>query len=126
MAIDITGRALTDRAPRYLKQLCKHLSEKIDVEYDETSGVVRYKDAVATLTATDRALEYAISGATDLHAYRAMGIVAGHLEKFGARDGLVCSWDDASVEAEYRARRQAMMAQRRAEVEAEEKRAAGE
>ncbi|WP_084104694.1 DUF2218 domain-containing protein [Demequina sp. NBRC 110056] len=119
MTIDVTGRARTERGQRYLKQLTSHLGEKLEVTLEDGRGVVRYEEVVATLTVTPSTLEYAISGEEPDHVYRTMGIVVGHLERFGAKDGLECGWDDAVVEAEYRTRREAFIAQRRAEVEKE-------
>ncbi|WP_061963015.1 DUF2218 domain-containing protein [Demequina aurantiaca] len=106
MTIAITGRAATERAPRYLKQLCSHLGEKLDVEFDKSGGTVRYQDVTAQLTPTDTTLEIAISGVEQLNFYRAMGIVAGHLEKFGAKDGLQVDWDDADLAAAYAAKKE--------------------
>lgn len=119
MTIAITGRAATDRAHRYLKQLCSHLSEKVEAEYNEEGGIVYFGDAIARLTPTDTTLEIAISGSENLAFYRTMGIVAGHLEKFGVRDNLLVHWDDPGLEAAYLAKRDEMIAIRKAEVEAE-------
>lgn len=120
MTLSVTGRATTDRAPRYLKQLASHLSEKLDVTVAaDGSATVRYEEAIATLTATDRTLEYAITGDVELHVYRSMGIVAGHLEKFGAREGLRCGWDDPEIEAAFEAKKEQIAAARRAEVDAQ-------
>ena len=120
MPLSVTGRAATDRAPRYLKQLASHLSEELAVDVDaDGTARVHYEDAVTTLTATARTLEYAITGEVELQVYRSMGIVAGHLEKFGAREGLACTWDDAQVEAAYEAKKAQIAQQRRAEVAAQ-------
>ncbi|MDE0571870.1 DUF2218 domain-containing protein [Demequina sp. B12] len=119
MTLSITGRARTDRPGRYLKQLCSHLAEKLPVEWDEAGGTVTFETATSTLTAVDGSLEIAITGAETLHVYRSMGIVAGHLEKFGAKAGLSVEWDDAEVEQAYLAKRAEMMAARAREVEQE-------
>ncbi|QYJ02801.1 DUF2218 domain-containing protein [Nocardioides panacisoli] len=115
MTITLTGRARTDRAPRYLKQLCSHLGEKLAVEYDATSGRITYEDVTVHLTTTAASLDVALSGTERDHVLRAMGIVAGHLEKFGAREGLTCTWDDANLAAAYAAARDAGASRRQEE-----------
>ncbi|WP_061961507.1 DUF2218 domain-containing protein [Demequina flava] len=119
MPLSITGRAHTSRPARYLKQLCSHLGEKLEVTFDAAGGTVRFESALTTLTVREGSLEVAITGAEDLHVFRSMGIVAGHLEKFGAKESLAVEWDDADVEAAYLAKRAEIAAQREQEVAAE-------
>lgn len=118
MTLSITGRALTTRPGRYLKQLCSHLSEKLEVTASAEEGTVVFETAITTLTVREGSLEVAITGAEDLHVFRSMGIVAGHLEKFCAKEQLVVQWDDADIEAAYLAKRAEIAAAREREVAA--------
>ncbi|WP_062071148.1 DUF2218 domain-containing protein [Demequina sediminicola] len=119
MTASITGRARTDRPGRYLKQLCSHVGEKLEVTFDASGGTIHFETAVSVLTVVDGSLEVSITGAEEMHVFRSMGIVAGHLEKFGAREGLGVQWDDAGLEAAYNAKRAEVAAQREREVAAE-------
>ncbi|WP_062077550.1 DUF2218 domain-containing protein [Demequina globuliformis] len=116
MTLSITGRFTTDRPARYLKQLCSHLSQKIEATHDEGSGTVVFQSATSTLTVLPGSLEVAITGAADEDVYRSMGIVGGHLEKFAAKEGLAMTWDDAAIAAAFEAKREEIAAARRAEV----------
>ena len=46
-----TARVPTGNGSRYLQQLCKHWSHKLDVRLEGDTGVVRFPDAVATMAA---------------------------------------------------------------------------
>ena len=104
----ITGRARTDRAERYLKQLVSHLGQKLDTTLEEGRGEVTYESATAVLTSTPESLEFALSAAEPLDLFRAMAIVQRHLEKFGAKVDLACEWDDDQIEADALAARAKM------------------
>ncbi|WP_062379373.1 DUF2218 domain-containing protein [Demequina pelophila] len=122
MPLSVTGRARTDRPARYGKQLCSHLSRKIEASFDPEAGagIVRREGTVATLVATDASLEITVSGEGEADVFPLMGIVQNHLEKFGAGDGLACAWDDAELDARYQVKRREAMARREAEREAEQ------
>ena len=48
-----TARVPTGNGARYLQQLCKHWSHKLDVRLEGDTGVVRFPEAVATMIAGD-------------------------------------------------------------------------
>ena len=56
MTFNSTARVPTAKASRYLQQLCKHWSHKLDVELSENEGIVRFPSAVATMRADSDAL----------------------------------------------------------------------
>ncbi len=117
MTSAITGRAATDRSARYAKQLCSHLNRKIDATFDGDAGIgtIRKDEAVATLTATDASLEFAITAPSQQEMFTLMAIAQNHLERFGEKDELACVWDDAAVVPTYEAKRAEMLAKRAAE-----------
>lgn len=122
----VTARAATDRGARYAKQLASHLGRKIATSVDDAGvATVRLEDATAVLTPTAAALEMTFSGGSEEALGRLAGVVASHLERFAAKDGVVVEWDDAAVAAEY-TRRKAVMDAERAERRAAEVRASGE
>ena len=59
MAIE-TARVPTGNGAKYLQQLCKHWSHKLDVRLEGNTGVVRFPEAVVTMTAGDDALVVAV------------------------------------------------------------------
>ncbi|SSC68068.1 DUF2218 domain-containing protein [Ciceribacter selenitireducens] len=76
----------TENGWKYLQQLCKHWSHKLDVELGEKSGVVRFAEAVATMGADDKALTVEIEAASDEVLERMKGVVSSHLDRFAFRE----------------------------------------
>lgn len=85
MALEMT-RVPTGNAARYMQQLCKHWSHKLDVVLDGSTGTVRFPDAVATMTAEADALVVAVEAADEETVQRAKGVVARHLDRFAFRE----------------------------------------
>ena len=52
----------TASAAKYVQQLCKHWSHRLEVDLSDRKGVVRFPDAVATLEAGADALLVTIEG----------------------------------------------------------------
>ncbi len=116
MTASLTGRASTERAARYAKQLCSHLGRKLDTTFDEaaTVGFIRKGDGVVTLTSTSHSLEIAVTAANQEDMFTLMAITQNHLERFGDKDELSCKWDDATLMEAYEAQRAEMHAKRAA------------
>lgn len=80
------ARVPTAHAARYLQQLCKHWSHKLDVVLDGSTGTVRFPDAVATMTAEADVLVVWVEAADGGAVERATGLVAKHLDRFAFRE----------------------------------------
>lgn len=81
---------------KYLQQLCKHWSHKLDVELGEKSGVVRFSEAVATMSADDKVLTVEIEAGSDEVLERMKGVVSSHLDRFAFREApLPFEWQAA-------------------------------
>ena len=97
----------TDRASRYLVQICSHLGEirghaqhggapsgpdVRDVDWDERRGVITFAAGECTLDATDTRLQLRLraGSADDLHWLQRM--LGARLETIGRRDGLAVAW----------------------------------
>ena len=80
------ARVPTEHGARYLQQLCKHWSHKLDVELDGSTGIVRFPDAVATMTAEGDALVVSVEAADEGTVERVKGVVAKHLDRFAFRE----------------------------------------
>ncbi len=103
--ISSTARVPTAHASRYLQQLCKHWSQNLVVEFDETKGTVTFPrnargadwpgDATLELLAHENAIDcrLAASSADQLEALK--GAVARHLDRFAFREApLPFDWQD--------------------------------
>lgn len=109
-----TAEALvpTDRASRYLVQLCRHLSrmsgmrhrppvahgggqmppEVRHVDYSETHGTIRFAQGLCTLQAAPDALTLRIEADDADTMQRLRNGIAGRIEKIGRRDQLTVTW----------------------------------
>ncbi len=76
----------TENGWKYLQQLCKHWSHKLDVELGEKTGIVRFAEATATMSADEAGLTVAIDAASDEALERMKGVVASHLDRFAFRE----------------------------------------
>jgi len=76
----------TASANKYLQQLCKHWSHRLEVDLSEKKGVVRFPAAVVTLDALADALEVEIEGEDSEEVERMKGVVASHLDRFAFRE----------------------------------------
>lgn len=85
MALE-TARVPTENGARYLQQLCKHWSHKLDVQLSENEGIVRFPAAVATMTADSEALTVKVEAEDDEILQRMKDVVATHLDRFAFRE----------------------------------------
>lgn len=86
----------TENAWKYLQQLCKHWSHKLEVELGEKTGVVRFGEAVATMRADDQALTVEIEATSPDVLERMKGVVSSHLDRFAFREApLPFDWEAA-------------------------------
>ena len=94
-----TARIATDRPARYGKQLTGHMGRKITTMWDEDAetGSLTFDregtmTGVVALSCHDGALQLDLT-ADDEHLERLEHVVGIHLARFGAKDGLVVSWN---------------------------------
>jgi len=81
-----TARVPTANGSKYLQQLCKHWSHKLDVEFTPEKGVVRFPEAVATMTAGADVLMVTVSADREEEVERMKDVVAKHLDRFAFRE----------------------------------------
>lgn len=100
----------TDRADRYLVQLCEHLSRighhaqhgstpdaaappRVQgVEWTDTHGVIRFAAGQCTLEASEHGLTITLAADDDQELSRMQELFATRLETIGRRDGLTVAW----------------------------------
>jgi uncharacterized protein len=85
----------TDKASRYLQQLCKHWSHKFEVTFDAERGHVPLPIGDARMTAGDDALTITLTIAEGGDMAKLQGVIASHLNRFAFREGeLAYEWQD--------------------------------
>ena len=80
-----TASVPTANAAKYMQQLCKHWSHKLEVDLSEQRGVVKFPAAVATFEPRTDALQVTIEGEGEA-VERMKGVVASHLDRFAFRE----------------------------------------
>lgn len=107
-------RIATDRAARYLAQLCRHAAAvtrsgahpggphaggedradaTVDAQWSDTRGVIAFAPyGSCTLEAGESELLVRVEAADEAALARIRRIVAADLDRFGRRDGLAVSW----------------------------------
>ena len=82
----VSASVPTANAAKYVQQLCKHWSHRLEVDLSDQKGVVKFPAAVVRLEAAPRALEVAIDGERSDEVERLKGVVATHLDRFAFRE----------------------------------------
>lgn len=102
----------TERASRYLVQLCRHLGQMSgvrhqpparhggggmpptvqDVDYSDAAGVIRFAEGRLTLQATPDTLNLRIDAGGQDTLQRLQDGITARLEKIGRRDHLMVTW----------------------------------
>lgn len=82
----------TQKASRYLVQLCKHFGHKVPAEWSETDGVVRFEPGTCRMAATGEALTLSCESATPDALAVVQDVVASHLVRFAWKEELTVSW----------------------------------
>ena len=101
----VSAQALvpTENASRYLQQLCKHWSHKLQVEFTPENGTIVFPkdargadwpgDAVVTFNVAEAGLEVRIDASSEEQLDGLKGVVARHLDRFAFREApLAFDW----------------------------------
>lgn len=94
----------TDRASKYLQQLCKHWSHRLDVNFDAHRGSVRFDrvvrdQCVAAFNATDEGLEINLSAGTHAALGMVTKAIEDHLRRFAFREQLTIAWTEVESDS---------------------------
>jgi len=94
----VSANVPTANATKYMQQLCKHWSHRLEVELSEEKGVVRFPDAVVALEARPDDLSVTIDAQAKETVERMKGVVASHLDRFAFREApLKFDWSEPAV-----------------------------
>lgn len=86
MSARVTAAVPTAHASRYLQQLCKHWSHKLEVRFDPDHGSVKLPGALLTLSAGNEMLDATLEGEDAATVERLKQVVADHLDRFAFRE----------------------------------------
>lgn len=88
-----TAEVTTDHAGKFLRQLCKHWSDKMATEFDPASGRVDPPSGAQFFIEAGRSSLRLAPGAP---AGRMQDVVADHLKRFVFREELTFHWTQAA------------------------------
>lgn len=89
----IASRVKTENGDKYVRQLCKHWSHKLETAVDGDTGTVTFPNAVATMAADGEGIAISITGENREDVERLTGVVAEHIDRFAFREGpLTYAW----------------------------------
>ncbi|ODP38278.1 DUF2218 domain-containing protein [Sphingomonas turrisvirgatae] len=101
--VSATGFARTDKASRYLQQLCKHWEHNLKVEFTADRGTIVFPkdargadwpaDALVTLDARPDGMAIRIDASADGQLDGLKGAVERHIDRFAFREApLTYEW----------------------------------
>jgi hypothetical protein len=92
--VQSTANVKTEHASKYLQQLCKHWSHKMETEFNPEKGKVVFPSgAVTTLAASPAELHLNIDADSGETLDRLEQVVADHIKRFAFREELEFVWN---------------------------------
>ncbi|MFC0204889.1 DUF2218 domain-containing protein [Novosphingobium soli] len=83
----------TESGAKYVQQLCKHWSHKLETRFEGDTGTVTFPSAVTTMTASAEGIAIAITGEDRGEVERLTDVVARHIDRFAFREApLTYDW----------------------------------
>lgn len=93
-----TADVPTDKASRYLQQLCKHWTHKLTVDFNENQGTVTFPVATLVLNASPDTLKLSLTPTAGEDIAPLKEVVEKHLDRFAFREGeLVYNWQEINA-----------------------------
>jgi len=83
----------SDKASRYLQQLCKHFAHKVPVKFDKTSGRVEFPFGLCLMQAEDDVLTMQCEAESDEGFSRMRYVLDDHVKRFAWKEKLELQWD---------------------------------
>jgi uncharacterized protein len=94
----VSANVPTVNGSKYMQQLCKHWSHRLEVDLSEQKAIVRFPDAVATFEPGADALQVTIDAQAKETVESMKGVVASHLDRFAFREApLKFDWSEPEV-----------------------------
>ncbi|MBI2254373.1 MAG: DUF2218 domain-containing protein [Proteobacteria bacterium] len=86
------ARVPTDKAARYLGQLCKHFAHRVPASHDADTGRIEFSFGFCELAAGRDALALHVSAADPEALANMEDVIACHLIRFAFREELEVTW----------------------------------
>ena len=98
-------RIRTDKAGRYLAQLCKHFAHKAEADWSATEGKVDFGFGECRMRAEDGCLYVSCASETAPGLGRVKFVLTDHIVRFGWKEKLVVDWpqDEAAPAPSHQA-----------------------
>lgn len=89
----ISARVATPNGGKYVRQICKHWSHKLETEINGDRGKVFFPTAVTAMDADETGITITISGEGRDDVEQLTGVVSSHIDRFAFReDPLTYDW----------------------------------
>lgn len=82
----IEATVKTENGGKYVRQLCKHWSHKLETQVDGDVGTVTFPNAVCTMAADGESIAITITGEEREAVQRLTDVVATHIDRFAFRE----------------------------------------
>ncbi len=82
----IAGRVATPSGGKYVRQLCKHWSHKLETHVEGDRGTVTFPSATVVLDADSAGIAISITGASREDIEALPDVVARHIDRFAFRE----------------------------------------
>jgi uncharacterized protein len=90
------ARVTTERAARYLSQLCKHFEHKLPVTLGEGEGRIAFPFGTCALRAEGGVLVLTVAAADGVTLAQVEDVIDRHLLRFAFRDVETIAWEAAA------------------------------
>ncbi len=98
MKFQSEAKVSSQKAQRYLAQLCKHFAHKIPVEWDQSGGQARFDMGICIMSVGDNILTLTCSSETRKGLDCVKSIVEDHMIRFGWQENLKLEWSGSSAD----------------------------
>ena len=89
----IATKVKTENGGKYMRQLCKHWSHKLQTEVEGDTGKVTFPTAVTQMVADGEGIAISITGDDSSEVERLTDVVARHIDRFAFREApLTYEW----------------------------------
>lgn len=87
----------TDKAARYIAQLCRHFRHKVPATWDDTSGQANFATGSCRMAADGSILTLTCQAETEDGLQRVRLIVDDHIRRFAWRERPAVTWDSSDT-----------------------------
>ena len=84
----------SEKASRYLQQLCKHFAHKAPVEFDTHNGRVEFPFGLCLMQVDGERLSIQCESQSDEAFARMRFVLDDHVKRFAWKEELELQWDD--------------------------------